>query len=324
MKCGVVEAGVEKDHRKEASSNYWVLWRFLFKSPRNNGIWKYHKMRGGAERGPPLPTRQAQLLPSLRFPAPSAIVGLPRGSQCGMGRSWGGHGLTRNTETILLCPPVPSCQWGYCGKGKMTHRLGTSRKSKAVSVTFSEHVFRSSRQEDGSWPVGGWRNRNHMFQPPPTPHLPSPKQLVSCDKNNPSGATSSDVEHLSARMVSVTWQPCAMISLWAFPILQNSTASCNWFGRFVKTNWSSDISDINIWMYSPKHLKDRGCLFQLIQFLFQVKNLSLAKGQLSWWGRVVSPQPLDYNIKSENCDTSLLNFFTPCGGFDSSPQLKSP
>ena len=324
MKCGVVEAGVEKDHRKEASSNYWVLWRFLFKSPRNNGIWKYHKMRGGAERGPPLPTRQAQLLPSLRFPAPSAIVGLPRGSQCGMGRSWGGHGLTRNTETILLCPPVPSCQWGYCGKGKMTHRLGTSRKSKAASVTFSEHVFRSSRQEDGSWPVGGWRNRNHMFQPPPTPHLPSPKQLVSCDKNNPSGATSSDVEHLSARMVSVTWQPCAMISLWAFPILQNSTASCNWFGRFVKTNWSSDISDINIWMYSPKHLKDRGCLFQLIQFLFQVKNLSLAKGQLSWWGRVVSPQPLDYNIKSENCDTTLLNFFTPCGEFNSSPQLISP
>ena len=263
-------------------------------------------MRGGAERGPPLPTRQAQLLPSLRFPAPSAIVGLPRGSQCGMGRSWGGHGLTRNTETILLCPPVPSCQWGYCGKCKMTHRLGTSSKSKAASVTFSEHVFSSSRQEDGSWPVGGWRNRNHMFHPPPTPHLPSPKQLVSCDKNNPSCATSSDVEHLSARMVSVTWQPCAMISLWAFPILQNSTASCNWFCRSVKTNRSSVISD----MY--KYLDVFTKASQRSRLPLSTHSISVS-GEKSKFGQGSTflvrsgglPQPLDYNIASENCDTSL-------------------
>ena len=156
-----------------------------------------------------------------------------------------------------------------------------------------------------------------MFHPPPTPHLPSPKQLVSCDKNNPSGATSSDVEHLSARMVSVTWQPCAMISLWAFPILQNSTASCNWFGRSVKTSRSSVISDI-------QNASQRSML-PLLTHSISVSGEKSKFGQGSTFlvrsGGL--PQPLDYNITSEDCDTSLLNSSTLCGGFNSSPQLIS-
>ena len=50
----------------------------------------------------PLPGNQAKPLPSTCFPASAAIVGLRRGIQCGMGRSWGGHGLSRNTD----CPPL--------------------------------------------------------------------------------------------------------------------------------------------------------------------------------------------------------------------------
>ena len=145
-----------------------------------------------------------------------------------------------------------------------------------------------------------------MFHPPPTPHLPSPKQLVSCDKNNPSCATSSDVEHLSARMVSVTWQPCAMISLWAFPILQNSTASCNWFGRSVKTNRSSVISD----MY--KYLDVFTKASQRSRLPLSTHSISVS-GEKSKFGQGSTflvrsgglRQPLDYNIASENCDISL-------------------
>ena len=39
------------------------------------------------------------------FSGAAAIAGLRRGIQCGMGRSWGGHGLSRNTD----CPPLPTC-----------------------------------------------------------------------------------------------------------------------------------------------------------------------------------------------------------------------
>ena len=58
----------------------------------------------GAEGGRAAPPRcQPGAVAALAaFSGAAAIAGLRRGIQCGMGRSWGGHGLSRNTD----CPPL--------------------------------------------------------------------------------------------------------------------------------------------------------------------------------------------------------------------------
>ena len=62
----------------------------------------------GGEGGRAAPPRSqpGAVAALLVFSGAAAIAGLRRGIQCGMGRSWGGHGLSRNTDCPSIYPPA--------------------------------------------------------------------------------------------------------------------------------------------------------------------------------------------------------------------------
>ena len=135
----------------------------------------------GAEGGRAAPPRcQPGAVAALAaFSGAAAIAGLRRGIQCGMGRSWGGHGLSRNTDCPPLSTHLPTSAtrpieppvWSPFGMNPFREQ------SEGVWLCGSTFLAAAGRKMAADLGVDGGTETT-CFAPHPPPTFPAPNNFV--------------------------------------------------------------------------------------------------------------------------------------------------